>query len=319
MALFACVVYDGAKSAICCKNLIAQTGYPMAMKQANGKTSEKRTAIYDPELMVEAYQFQGVMQAFPNHFHEHYVIGFIERGRRNLKVRGGCLLTAPGDLLLFNPGENHACESHDGQPLDYRCVNIEPDVMEKAAREIFGEFRQIQFRQPIVFHCEFIEELRELHAMILRGERGVRKEEKFYFLLEQLLREFAEAGESEPSEPMRAEIQAVCAFLSAHATEQITLDALGEIAGLSKYHLLRAFTRETGITPYRYLETIRIDRAKTLLRQGVSTAEVALSAGFSDQSHFTNVFKRFNGLTPGQYRRVFAEKQDDNQGEQNET
>ncbi|MPM40379.1 HTH-type transcriptional activator RhaS [bioreactor metagenome] len=305
MALFACVVYDGAKSAICCKNLIAQTGYSMAMKQANGKTSEKRTAIYDPELMVEAYQFQGVMQAFPNHFHEHYVIGFIERGRRNLKVRGGCLLTAPGDLLLFNPGENHACEAHDDQPLDYRCINIEPIVMAKAVQEIFGIECQPQFEQPVVFRCELTEELRELHTMILRGERGVRKEEKFYFLLEQLLRDYAEAGERETVSEPRAEVKAVCDYLTAHAQEQVSLDTLSEVAGLSKYHLLRAFTKETGITPYRYLETIRIDQAKALLKQGVSPAEAALSVGFSDQSHFSNAFKCFIGLTPGQYRRVF--------------
>lgn len=306
MALFACVVYDGAKSAICCKNLIAQTGYPMAMKQANGKTSEKRTAIYDPELMVEAYQFQGVMQAFPNHFHEHYVIGFIERGRRNLKVRGGCLLTAPGDLLLFNPGEKHACEAHDDQPLDYRCINIEPGVLAKAVQDIFGKDVLPQFEQPVVFRCELTEELRELHTMILRGERGVRKEEKFYFLLEQLLRDYAEAGERETVSEPRAEVKAVCDYLAAHAQEQVSLDTLSEVAGLSKYHLLRAFTKETGITPYRYLETIRIDQAKALLKQGVSPAEAALSVGFSDQSHFSNAFKRFIGLTPGQYRRVFA-------------
>ncbi|HML68026.1 MAG TPA: AraC family transcriptional regulator [Clostridia bacterium] len=278
----------------------------MPMKRANGKTNEKRTAIYDPELMVEAYQFQGVMQAFPNHFHEHYVIGFIERGRRNLKVRGGCLLTAPGDLLLFNPGENHACEAHDDQPLDYRCINIEPGVLARAAQDMFGKEVIPQFEQPVVFRCELTEELRELHTMILRGERGVRKEEKFYFLLEQLLRDYAEAGEREPVTELRAEVKAVCDYLNTHAQEQISLDALGEIAGLSKYHLLRAFTKETGITPYRYLETIRIDQAKALLKQGVSPAEAALSAGFSDQSHFSNAFKRFIGLTPGQYRRVFA-------------
>ncbi|HWQ97980.1 MAG TPA: AraC family transcriptional regulator [Clostridia bacterium] len=285
----------------------------MAVKQSG--TGEKRIAIYDPELMVEAYQFQGVMQAFPNHFHEHYVIGFIERGRRNLKVRGNCHLTAPGDLLLFNPGENHACEAHDDQPLDYRCINIEPAVMAKAARELFDDDRPIVFCQPIVFHSELIEELRELHGMILRGERGVRKEERFYFLLEQLLRDYAAQAAVEPGEPLRAEVKAVCNFMSAHAEEQISLDALGGIAGLSKYHLLRAFTKETGITPYSYLETIRIDRAKALLRQGVSPAEAALIAGFSDQSHFSNAFKRFIGLTPGQYRRVFAE----NRAEDKET
>ena len=315
MALFAALVYDGAKSAISCKKRIVQTGYPMAMKQANGKKNEKRTAIYDPELMVEAYQFQGVMQAFPNHFHEHYVIGFIERGRRNLKVRGGCVLTAPGDLLLFNPGENHACEAHDGQPLDYRCINIEPGVLAKAAREIFGIDCQPMFAQPVVFHCEFTEELRELHTMILRGERGVRKEERFYFLLEQLLRDYAQAGEREPIAPPRAEVKVVCDYLTMHAQEQVSLDTLGEIAGLSKYHLLRAFTKETGITPYSYLETIRIDRAKALLKQGVSPAEAALAAGFSDQSHFSNAFKRFIGLTPGQYRRVFAENRAEEKSE----
>ena len=288
----------------------------MAVKQSG--TGEKRIAIYDPELMVEAYQFQGVMQAFPNHFHEHYVIGFIERGRRNLKVRGTCHLTAPGDLLLFNPGENHACEAHDDQPLDYRCINIEPAVMAKAARELFGDDRQIVFGQPIVFHSELIEELRELHGLILRGERGVRKEERFYFLLEQLLRDYAAQAAEEPGEPLRAEVQIVCDYLAAHAEEQISLDALGELAGLSKYHLLRAFTKETGITPYSYLETIRIDRAKSLLRQGATPLEAALSAGFSDQSHFSNAFKRFIGLTPGQYRRVFAENRAEDKEEQQE-
>ena len=102
-------------------------------------------------------------------------------------------------------------------------------------------------------------------------------------------------------------MKTICDYLNAHAQEQISLDTLGELAGLSKYHLLRAFTKETGITPYRYLETLRIDRAKTLLKQGVSPAEAALAVGFSDQSHLSNAFKRFIGLTPGQYRRVFAE------------
>ena len=288
----------------------------MAVKQSG--TGEKRIAIYDTDLRVEAYQFQGVMQAFPNHFHEHYVIGFIERGRRNLKVRGQCLLTAPGDLLLFNPGENHACEAYRDQPLDYRCINITPDVMAAAAREITGSENPVAFSQAVVFHSELIGELKELHSMILRGERGVQKEERFYFLLEQLLREYAQTDAREPASEPRAEVRAVCEYLSKHAVEQVSLDTLGEIAGLSKYHLLRAFTKETGITPYRYLETIRIDRAKSLLREGVSPAEAALSAGFSDQSHFSNAFKRFIGLTPGQYRRVFAENRAEDKEEQHE-
>jgi AraC-like DNA-binding protein len=282
------------------------------MKRLGDNQREKRKARYDAELMVEVYQFQGVMQAFPSHFHEHYVIGFIERGRRKLRCKGQDYLTAPGDLLLFNPGDNHACESRDGQPLDYRCVNIGPDVMVKAAREIFGTDTPPVFQQPVVFHCNLVSDLRDLHAMILYGESGVKKQERFYFLLEQLLRDYAEAGAPAADDVRRAEVRAVCDYLAGHCGEPVSLDTLVGFAGLSKYHLLRAFTKETGITPYSYLETLRIDRAKALLKQGISVAEVAQTAGFSDQSHFTNAFKRFIGLTPGQFRRVFA---DDGKGE----
>jgi len=287
------------------------------MKQATEKKGELRTARYDTELMVEAYQFCGVMQAFPNHFHEHYVVGFIERGRRNLKVRGECHVTTPGDLLLFNPGDNHACESEDGQPLDYRCINIGRDVMAKAAREIVGMTQEPVFTRPVVFHCGLTGDLREVHNRILRGEKGVQKEEKFYFLLEQLLRDYAEAGEREPKAEPRAEIRSVCEYLAANYAKNISLDELAKRASLSKYHLLRAFTKETGITPYCYLETIRIDRAKELLKLGNLPADVAQETGFSDQSHFSNAFKYMIGLTPGQFRRVFGGEAEEHEGETN--
>jgi len=48
---------------------------------------EIRTVKYDAELSVEAYHFQGIMQKFPNHFHEYYVIGFIEKGQRLLSCK----------------------------------------------------------------------------------------------------------------------------------------------------------------------------------------------------------------------------------------
>ena len=57
-----------------------------------------------------------------------------------------------------------------------------------------------------------------------------------------------------------------------------------------------------------YLENIRISEAKKLLGQGVPPLETALRTGFSDQSHFTNYFRRFIGLAPGVYREIFLDK-----------
>ena len=79
-------------------------------------------------------------------------------------------------------------------------------------------------------------------------------------------------------------------------------------SGLSKSTLLRAFTKSKGITPYRYLEIIRINKAKQLLEKGILPIDAAIQTGFSDQSHFTNYFSSFIGLAPGVYREIFSEK-----------
>lgn len=103
----------------------------------------------------------------------------------------------------------------------------------------------------------------------------------------------------------REEIEQACAFMEEHAAERISLDQICRQAGLSKSTLLRAFTKSKGVTPYCYLESLRIGRAKKLLEQGASPMEAALQTGFSDQSHFTNYFTRFIGLTPSAYRDIF--------------
>ena len=68
-----------------------------------------RTAVYDDELRIEAYRFEGIVQPFPNHFHAYYVIGLVESGARRLACKNREYSIQRGDILLFNPGDNHAC------------------------------------------------------------------------------------------------------------------------------------------------------------------------------------------------------------------
>ena len=103
--------------------------------------------------------------------------------------------------------------------------------------------------------------------------------------------------------------------MEVHFKERIYLDQICRCAGLSKSTLLRAFTKSKGVTPYRYLETIRINEAKKLLAEGMTPVEAAIETGFSDQSHFSNYFNQFIGLTPGIYREIFFEKEGGAYGE----
>jgi AraC family transcriptional regulator len=93
-------------------------------------------------------------------------------------------------------------------------------------------------------------------------------------------------------------------FLIAHLADDIGLDDLAAIADLSAKHFARAFRQSTGMPPHRWLIERRIDRAKALLvGDDQSLAEIALTCGFADQSHFTAAFRKVVGATPGSYRR----------------
>ena len=81
---------------------------------------ETRTAVYDEELRIEAYRFEGIVQPFPNHFHGHYVIGFVEAGQRVLFCRDREYALEKGSILLFNPGDSHACLQSGGETFVYR-------------------------------------------------------------------------------------------------------------------------------------------------------------------------------------------------------
>lgn len=282
--------------------------YTVSIERGEGMRQEERTVCFDRDLGIEAYRFRGIMQKFPNHFHEHYVIGFIESGKRHLLCRGGEYMVGPGDLLLFNPLDSHTCEQADENPLDYRCLNINSDVMRSAVLEVSKTDFLPKFARCVVYNSEHTIPLREVHTAIMAGETEFVKEESFLFLIERLLSECTKPPEKMKSETLSAETGAVCEYIESRFGEHITLEALSLVAGMNKFSLLRAFTREKGITPYRYLETVRINEAKKLLEHGMAPIDAAAQTGFSDQSHFTNFFKDFIGLTPGQYQSIFSDR-----------
>jgi AraC family transcriptional regulator len=89
-------------------------------------------------------------------------------------------------------------------------------------------------------------------------------------------------------------------YMDAHLDASITVDALAREAGLSPAHFARAFKETIGRAPHSYLLTLRLDHARRLLdAPDAALSDVAQRAGFADQAHFTRLFKREFGVTPG--------------------
>ncbi len=268
---------------------------------------EQRQVYFDRDLEIEAYHLSGIAQKFPNHFHEHYVIGFIEGGKRHLWCKNVEYDLIAGDLILFNPRDNHFCTPIDGKTLDYRAINISKETMRKAVKEITNQETLPYFKQNVIHQSDITGALRDVYNGVVENAPKLPKEEAFFFLLEQILQDYCQPlQESNPLE-QNQQMKVLCSYMEEHFADNITLDELLSMAHCSKSYLLRTFTKEVGVSPYRYLQTIRLNKAKAFLEEGMAPIDVAITAGFSDQSHFTNYFKEFIGLTPKQYQRIFTE------------
>jgi AraC-like DNA-binding protein len=95
----------------------------------------------------------------------------------------------------------------------------------------------------------------------------------------------------------------ICEYINFNLDQNISLEALAEMAGLSTHHFARAFKQTVGMPPHGYVLQRRIEHAQQMLRNtDLPMSEIALSAGFSDQSHLARHFRRITGMSPSVVR-----------------
>jgi AraC family transcriptional regulator len=114
-----------------------------------------------------------------------------------------------------------------------------------------------------------------------------------------------EAGKH-PNQLSVRQMRRIREFVEANLDTNIRLDQLAELCGRSTEYFMRLFKATNGVSPYQYVLNVRVERARMLLGDETrSIADVALACGFSHQEHFTRMFRRFTGVTPGRYRRGY--------------
>lgn len=99
-------------------------------------------------------------------------------------------------------------------------------------------------------------------------------------------------------------LRCVREYIDGHLAENIRLEVLAEVAGLSRCHFARAFKQSVGVAPHGYVMQRRLERAERLLAETeLSLSQVALDSGFADQSHFSSCFRKHFGTSPRSFRR----------------
>lgn len=104
---------------------------------------------------------------------------------------------------------------------------------------------------------------------------------------------------------MQRYMDRVIAFMQDHLTENLSIEDMASAAGLSRYYFNRLFTQQTGVSPHRYFNNLRIQRARLLLHTtDESVAQIAEACGFDNVSNFIRLFRSCTGMTPAAFRRI---------------
>jgi len=102
----------------------------------------------------------------------------------------------------------------------------------------------------------------------------------------------------------RSDISLLAEYIRENCTKNLHLDNFTDKVNLSKHHLIRIFSRQMGMSPYKFMHMCRINRAQLLLRSTDMTVEqIAFEVGYNDSVVFIRHFKTFNNTTPAAYRK----------------
>jgi AraC-like DNA-binding protein len=254
---------------------------------------------------VEICRVDRSRHVFPAHAHDGiYAIGMmLSGGSYCLGPEKAYSLVSPGQIALINPSQVHSGVPVAGKRISYRMVYFDMNLMETAAAEIAGQDQATpEFASMVVGDAALWRRLQRF-CRVIQGPGGWLEKESA--LLDALVHLVSLCANVKPGRYCRRRggqsIRHAKGFLSENLDRKIPLADVAREAGLSRYHFLRVFKRETGLPPHLFRTMRRIDRGKQLLRDGLPPAQTALAVGFSDQSHFANTFRKYTGATPGQY------------------
>lgn len=239
---------------------------------------------------------------FPRHFHDDlYSVGLMDRGACQCLGPGRDDATVrQGQACLINPGQVHAGGPVLEDVFSYTMLALSLDLVRSLAEDLSRRPQAApEFTALVSDRGDVCESLRHLARCLGRGD-GLEAESALVRAIGDVLRAHGGVA-SDTCGHDRTFIRQAREMLAADLDRKVTLRDMAAGLGVSQYHFLRAFKRQTGVPPHVFRTQRRVELARSLVRRGTPLSEVAQFAGFTDQSHLTNTFKLYTGVTPGQY------------------
>lgn len=236
------------------------------------------------------------------YFHEAYCLTFISDGLAHFRYRNRELEASTDRVFLVEPGEVHV-NTRVEVPGNFFAVTLTPEQLGRLTLDDRGRLPHLActtLKSPL------LQRLMSSVVTASREDEPAAQEETLCLALEQVLLESAERRPPVPAsgrERARQGAQLLREMYAAEPAKVIDIHRVAAQLGMSYYWFVHSFKETWGLPPYRFVQTLRAARARTLLAYGPgpgrrSIREIARLVGYSDAPHMARDFKRSFGMAP---------------------
>ncbi len=237
--------------------------------------------------------------------HEEFaIIHYTLSGRGRLRYHDREMFVEPGQAMLLHRPHDHRYWIEEGERWEFFYLTLGGAGAVRGMREIvdkLGPIIALDESSPALARAA------DACAMALEGRIGstYRSSELAYAIVMELLKVSAE--DAQRARPLLRAVPAfvldVEKFCQLNLARPIGVDDMARVAKMSRFHFSRQFGKARGISPGRYLASLRLDEAKRLITgSGFTVKKVAEHCGFGDANYFRKIFRRSFGVSPGAYR-----------------
>ncbi len=242
--------------------------------------------------------------SYDKHAHEEFSFGVTLTGRQDFFANGAFYRSRPGNIFIFNPEEVHDGQSGERDALIYSMLYVHPDQLAPMLAAV-GVKNSADFRiaDTMVEDAKLRQYIINIAHMITdKAVDKLQQECQLYQIAERIAQCYGRFSEAPQNSKVDYLLRQVKDFIQDNIQSDLSLEDLSQHANISKYHFLRMFRQQFGITPHQYVLNCRVNRARQDLQAGVDLDDIVYAYGFSDLSHFNRRFKPIFGMTPKQYQ-----------------